>query len=263
MSRMAPFTDGGRTTDRTNWSTTYISYYPFGGAIALALDLTLREQFDGRVTLDDFMRAMWQVHGKPGGSRPGYVDRPYTIADAEARLSEVTRQPGLCPRLLRPLHPRPRGRRLRAAAAPGRSRAAQGTRRHGPGSARTGWSTAASARGSTPRPRPARRPTPPDSIATTKSPSWRASESDPPSASPTSCGRTSPATPSRYRSPTAPAKHDASPSPRAKIPRSVWCRSKPRAALRVPRSERFGSTGSARANRASEWHSRGFRFSTR
>jgi hypothetical protein len=31
------------------------------------------------------------VHGKPGGSRPGYVDRPYTIVDAEARLSEVTR----------------------------------------------------------------------------------------------------------------------------------------------------------------------------
>jgi predicted metalloprotease with PDZ domain len=93
MSRMAPFTDGGRTNDRTNWSTTYISYYPFGGAIALALDLSLREQFDGRVTLDDFMRAMWRVHGKPGGSRPGYVDRPYTEADAEARLSEVTGNP--------------------------------------------------------------------------------------------------------------------------------------------------------------------------
>jgi predicted metalloprotease with PDZ domain len=93
MSRMAPFTDGGRTNDRTNWSTTYISYYPFGGAIALALDLTLRQQFDGRVTLDDFMRAMWQAYGKPGGSRPGYVDRPYTDADAEARLGEVTGNP--------------------------------------------------------------------------------------------------------------------------------------------------------------------------
>src|SRR5262249_34183891 len=34
MSRMAPFIDGGRTVDRTNWSTTVISYYPFGGAIA-------------------------------------------------------------------------------------------------------------------------------------------------------------------------------------------------------------------------------------
>jgi predicted metalloprotease with PDZ domain len=93
MSRMASFTDGARPVDRTNWSNTYISYYPFGGAIALALDLTLRERFDGRVTLDDFMRAMWRIHGKPGGSRPGYVDRPYTLQDVEARLAEVTGAP--------------------------------------------------------------------------------------------------------------------------------------------------------------------------
>ena len=32
MSRMAPFTDGARTIDRTNWSRTVISYYPFGAA---------------------------------------------------------------------------------------------------------------------------------------------------------------------------------------------------------------------------------------
>ena len=94
MSRMAPFTDGGRTVDRTNWSATFISYYPYGGAIALALDLTLRERSDGRVTLDDYMRAMWRVHGKPGGSREGYVDRPYTTADAEARLAEVSGDAG-------------------------------------------------------------------------------------------------------------------------------------------------------------------------
>src|SRR5262249_29472598 len=59
MSQMAPFIDGGRTVDRTNWSNTVISYYPFGGAIALALDLTLRERSEGRLSLDDFMRAMW------------------------------------------------------------------------------------------------------------------------------------------------------------------------------------------------------------
>jgi predicted metalloprotease with PDZ domain len=93
MSRMAPFTDGGRPVDRTNWSTTVISYYPFGGAIALALDLTLRERSGDRVTLDDYMRAMWRAHGKPGGTREGYVDRPYTIADAETRLAEVAGDP--------------------------------------------------------------------------------------------------------------------------------------------------------------------------
>jgi predicted metalloprotease with PDZ domain len=33
---------------------------------------------------------MWRVHGKPGGAREGYVDHPYTIANAEARLAEVS-----------------------------------------------------------------------------------------------------------------------------------------------------------------------------
>lgn len=89
MSRMATFTDGGQPVDRTNWSTTFISYYQFGGAIALALDLSLRDRTAGRVTLDDYMRALWSVHGRPGDGRPGYVARPYTMADAEARLAEV------------------------------------------------------------------------------------------------------------------------------------------------------------------------------
>jgi predicted metalloprotease with PDZ domain len=90
MSYMAPFIDAGRPLDRTNWSNTVLSYYTFGAAIALAMDLSLRDRSDGKITLDDFMRAMWQKHGKPGGSREGYVDRPYTIADAEARLAEVS-----------------------------------------------------------------------------------------------------------------------------------------------------------------------------
>jgi predicted metalloprotease with PDZ domain len=87
---MAPFVDGGTTVDRTNWPNSVTSYYPLGAAIGLALDLTLRGRSDSEVTLDDFMRAMWRVHGKPGGAREGYVDRPYTAADAEARLAEVS-----------------------------------------------------------------------------------------------------------------------------------------------------------------------------
>src|SRR6185436_2948627 len=35
-------------------------------------------------------RAMWRTYGKPGGARPGYVDRPYTIADAEETLASVS-----------------------------------------------------------------------------------------------------------------------------------------------------------------------------
>jgi predicted metalloprotease with PDZ domain len=90
MSRMAAFADGGSPMDRTNWSNTFISYYPFGGAIALALDLSLRDRSDGGVSLDDFMRAMWRKYGRPGGSREGYVDHPYTAADAESVLADVS-----------------------------------------------------------------------------------------------------------------------------------------------------------------------------
>jgi predicted metalloprotease with PDZ domain len=87
---MAPFIDGGRPIDRTNWSSTVLSYYPFGGAIALALDLSLREMSGSRVSLDDFMRALWAKFGKPRSAREGYVDHPYSITDVEQILTEVS-----------------------------------------------------------------------------------------------------------------------------------------------------------------------------
>ena len=89
MSQMAPFTDAARAVDKTNFSTTFISYYTYGSAVALALDLSLRDRSNGRISLDDYMRAMWLAHGKPGGSQPGLVSKPYTLADARARLAEV------------------------------------------------------------------------------------------------------------------------------------------------------------------------------
>jgi predicted metalloprotease with PDZ domain len=90
MSQLAPFTDAARSIDATNYSTTFISYYTYGSAIALALDLTLRERSAGKLTLDDYMRAMWRVHGKPGGAEVGLVARPYTLKDARDRLAEVS-----------------------------------------------------------------------------------------------------------------------------------------------------------------------------
>jgi predicted metalloprotease with PDZ domain len=89
MSQMAPFVDAAAAIDRTNVANTFISYYTWGEAIALGLDLTLRERSVGKVSLDDFMRAMWEKFGKPGGHAPGYVDHPYTITDAKAVLSAV------------------------------------------------------------------------------------------------------------------------------------------------------------------------------
>jgi len=93
MSRMAPLVDGALSLDRTNFDDTYLSYYTWGAAIGLGLDLTLRDRTDGKVGLDDYMRELWQRHGKPGGKAPGYVDRPYTMNDLIAALAAVSRDP--------------------------------------------------------------------------------------------------------------------------------------------------------------------------
>ena len=93
MSHMAPFTDAARAVDPTNFNTTFISYYTYGAAVALGLDLSLRDRSNGKVTLDDFMRAMWRVHGKPGGPQPGLVAKPYSLTDVRDRLAEVSGDP--------------------------------------------------------------------------------------------------------------------------------------------------------------------------
>ena len=90
MSQMAPFWDAATAVDRTNFNNTFISYYTFGEALALGLDLTLRDRSEGKVTLDHYMRALWQTFGKPGGRMPGYVDNPYTMADLERTLATVS-----------------------------------------------------------------------------------------------------------------------------------------------------------------------------
>jgi len=89
MSRFAPFVDAAAAIDRTNFDNTFISYYTWGAAIGLGLDLTLRDRSDGRVTLDHFMRALWQEFGKSGERVPGYVERPYTMADLKSVLARV------------------------------------------------------------------------------------------------------------------------------------------------------------------------------
>jgi predicted metalloprotease with PDZ domain len=90
MSQNAPFSDAATSIDRTNFDNTFISYYTWGEAIGLGLDLSLRERSNGRVTLDAVMRALWQVHGKPGGKAVGYVDKPYTMEDLKRALAEVS-----------------------------------------------------------------------------------------------------------------------------------------------------------------------------
>jgi len=81
MSTQAPFVDAATSIDPTNFSNTYISYYTYGAAIGLALDLTLREKFDD-VTLDTLMQRVWQEHGK--------TEIPYTTEDLRAALAHVS-----------------------------------------------------------------------------------------------------------------------------------------------------------------------------
>jgi hypothetical protein len=78
------FTDAAVSIDPQNKGNTFISYYPFGEAIALALDLTLRAR--GK-TLDDFMQEMWKVHGAQRSLAPV---RPYTVTDARRALARVS-----------------------------------------------------------------------------------------------------------------------------------------------------------------------------
>jgi predicted metalloprotease with PDZ domain len=93
MSRFAPFVDAAAAVDRTSFDNTFLSYYTWGAAIGLGLDLSLRDLTDGAVTLDDFMRTLWLKYGKSGERTPGYVEKPYTAADAESVLASVSGDP--------------------------------------------------------------------------------------------------------------------------------------------------------------------------
>ena len=93
MSRLAPLVDGSSDDFPKYWSNDFVSYYSYGAVIALGLDLTLRARSDSRITLDDFMRAMWRTYGKPGGPEPGLVAKPYSIADVQAQLTTISGDP--------------------------------------------------------------------------------------------------------------------------------------------------------------------------
>ncbi|MCU6455330.1 PDZ domain-containing protein [Sphingomonas sp. A2-49] len=83
MSLRAPFVDAAKAIDPVNPSI-FVSYYPYGAIVALALDLQLRQRYPG-VSLDEYMRHLWTTRGDG--------ERPYTPADLERALAETTHDP--------------------------------------------------------------------------------------------------------------------------------------------------------------------------
>jgi predicted metalloprotease with PDZ domain len=90
MSRLAPFVDAAASIDRTAWPNLFISYYTYGQAIGLGLDLALRDRSNGKVTGDQFMNALWTQFGRPGQKEPGKVATTYTIDGLKESLSKVS-----------------------------------------------------------------------------------------------------------------------------------------------------------------------------
>lgn len=91
MSQLAPFVDAAVSIDRTNWQNTFISYYTWGAAIGLAMDLSLRDLTGGKATMDDYMRLMWTEYGVPGQKgAPGVVAKTYTAEDLQGRLAQLS-----------------------------------------------------------------------------------------------------------------------------------------------------------------------------
>lgn len=81
MSLQAQLVDGERAVDPSNMENTFISYYSYGAAVGLSLDLLLRTRFQD-VTLDDVMREMWVTFGRS--------EKPYQLEDIEAAVARVT-----------------------------------------------------------------------------------------------------------------------------------------------------------------------------
>ena len=79
-SEEAVFTDAGVSIDKTNFPNIFTTYYFYGGALALALDLELRTRFNK--SLDGYMTAVWKKFGKP--------EIPYNVAGLHDVLSSFT-----------------------------------------------------------------------------------------------------------------------------------------------------------------------------
>lgn len=80
MSRWAAFSDQGSFRDPMNTANTFISYYTWGSALGLGLDMVLRSEYD--TSVDALMRHLWDEYGRE--------EDPITSADLEEAVAHVS-----------------------------------------------------------------------------------------------------------------------------------------------------------------------------
>lgn len=89
-SLSAPFIDGEIHEQRTNLENTAISYYPKGATLGLTLDLLIRRKTNGRASLDDVLRRMYEELYLKSPNATYYLrGRGYTSEDFERAASDV------------------------------------------------------------------------------------------------------------------------------------------------------------------------------
>ena len=90
-SLSAPFLDDAPHAQQTNLDNTSISYYPKGELIGLVLDLMIRGKTNGKTSLDDVMRRMYEEFYLKSPNASYYLrGRGYTTEDFERVASEVS-----------------------------------------------------------------------------------------------------------------------------------------------------------------------------
>lgn len=89
-SQSAPFMDDAAHSQRTNLPNTSISYYPKGELVGMVLDLIIRGRSNGKVSLDDVMRRMYdELYLKSPNATYYLRGRGHTPEDVQRIASEV------------------------------------------------------------------------------------------------------------------------------------------------------------------------------
>jgi len=90
-SLSAPFIDDAPHAQRTNLANTAISYYPKGELIGMVLDLIIRGRTDGKASLDDVMRRMYDEFYLKGPNATYYLrGRGYIPEDLQRVASDIS-----------------------------------------------------------------------------------------------------------------------------------------------------------------------------